>query len=559
MKFDIVIVGGGSAGSVLAARLSEDPNLSVCVLEAGIDTPPGKEPDAIRDTYYSTLYEPSLFWGDLQVRFNASRPESAAPKRYEQAKVLGGGSSVNAMIGLRGLPSDFDEWSLPGWSWGDVLPYFRKLENDRDFAGPLHGQDGPIPIRRHRRNQWPGFCEAVATHLEANGWPHVPDMNGAPANGLFQVPMTSTETQRMSSAMAYLTKQVRARPNLKVICNAMVDTLRIDNLHVTGVHALIDGSRVDIDASQVIVSAGAIHSPALLQRSGIGPREVVERAGVVSILDLPGVGANLHDHPMVSIASHLKKSARQADTPRAAANLGLRYDSGVQGCHPSDMYVSVANKGSWHAVGRQIGALVMCLYKPYSRGSVKIVSSDFQQEPLVDFNLLDDPRDEARMIRAVRLAADIYASQPLKRAINAAFPSGLSDRVRQLNVVSTGNRILSAIGARLLDGPPFLRTWLLEHVVNEGPTLNDLTSDEAKMTSWIREKVIAFYHPVGTCRMGPAHDDMSVVDTEGRVHGIGGLRVVDASIIPTIPRANTNLPTIMIAEKIADAIKRPEH
>ena len=552
--FDHVIVGGGSAGAALAARLSAHPGLRVCLLEAGPDTPPGQVPDNVLDTYYSAYYDPSLFWPGLRVQFNATRAAGRPARPYEQARIMGGGSSVNAMIGMRGLPDDYEEWAalgLDGWGWDDVLPHFRRLENDLDHGGPLHGRDGPITIRRTPRAQWPAFCEAVARHLEGEGWAHHPDMNGAPANGLFEVPMTNTPQRRVSSAIGYLTAEVRRRPNLHIVGQAFVERVLFQGRQAEGVSVLIGGQRHTVRAREVTVCAGALQSPALLQRSGVGPAALLQSLGVAVVADRPGVGANLQDHPPISVACHLQPQGRQRPALRTAANLGLRYDSGVPGCAGSDMYVSVTNKASWHAVGHQLGALVICLYKPYSRGSVRIASAAPEAPPDVDFNMLADERDVARLSDAVRRAAAIYASPTLRTVTNEVFPSALSERIRRLNVLTPRNRWLAACGAPLLDGPAVLRRWLLRHVVNPGLTLPDLLASETVLQDWLKDRVTGFYHPVGTCRMGVAGDDQAVVDAQGRVHGVVGLRVADASIMPTIPRANTNLSTLMIAENLA--------
>jgi 5-(hydroxymethyl)furfural/furfural oxidase len=556
--FDYVIVGAGSAGAVLAGRLTKNPRIRVALLEAGPDNPPGEEPPEIRDTYYSAFFKPEFFWPDLRVHFQAADPNHPEPgRRYEQARIVGGGSAVNAMIALRGLPGDFDEWvaaGATGWGWHDVLPYYRKLEADLDFKGEGHGAAGPIPVRRHRRDQWPLFCQAVAANLETRGWKFVDDMNGGPANGICRVPVSSTPAQRISAAMGYLTPEARKRPNLSLRPDAYVEKIIFEGSRAVGVSVRIGSQLQIVKGAEIIIAAGALHSPAILLRSGIGPAQDLKSLGIDVIADLPGVGRNLQDHPAVSVGCHLKPLARQPRSLRAAPNAALRYDSGAAGCAPNDMYVSVTNKASWHALGEQLGALVVCVYKPYSRGQVALSSPDPMSEPSVNFNLLSDARDLQRLAAGVRLVRDIYASRELREVTNEIFLTSYSERVRALNRMSMANRLRANAAAIAMDGPGALRNWLVRNVITPGPSIDEVLGKEEALHDWLRERATAFYHPVGTCRMGTNQDLGAVVDAECRVRNVACLRVIDASVMPTIPRANTNLTTIMIGERMADRL-----
>lgn len=553
--FDYIIVGAGTAGCVLAGRLSGKPGNEVLLIEAGRDTPPGQEPATIRDCYPRSYGDPGFFWPDLIAEVGADRGDGQPPfiRRFEQARVMGGGSAIMGMVALRGTPADYDEWALygaDGWNWDGVLPYFKRLENDLDFRGPLHGAEGPIPIRRHLANSWPPFCRAVGESLASRGFDRLEDLNAEFQDGVGPVPMSNRPQGRVSSAMGYIGADVRRRPNLHIATDSSVEVILFEGLQATAVVARTPRGREQFRAKNVIVSAGAIHSPTVLLRSGIGPAADLQRAGVRVVADLPGVGTNLQNHALVTLAVHLKAGSVQPAGQRAWGQNCLRFSSGHAHCPPSDMLMFAVNKTSWHPLGRRVGSLGVGVYKSFSRGAVTLHSADPTVAPQIRFRLLSDERDRERLIDGIALAANVLADPRVAATYNESFlPDGAL--VRKLNLPRFHNWWRGLAISAVLDGAGPLRRRLLGAGVFDPAKL-------ASQRSLVRDIVLRtagpMGHVAGTCRMGRADDGSAVVDSRCRVHGIHGLRVVDGSVMPSIVRANTNLPITMIAEKAADAI-----
>lgn len=537
--FDQVIIGGGSAGCILAARLSEDPGCKVVLIEAGADTPPGNVPADIEDVF------PTSYANTAYFRHGTGEAGSGG---FLQPCVMGGGSSVMGMWAQRGQPSDYDSWvaaGAKGWGWADVLPAFKRVETDLDFGGALHGTAGPIPIRRHFREQWPGFASAIAVAAEREELPYRLDINSDFSDGIFPLSVANDGKRRVSSASGYLTEEVRGRANLSIWARARVQRLHILKGEVVAVEIRRpDGTIQTVVGRNFIVSAGAIHSPALLLRSGVGPAEELLCLGIAPKVDLP-VGRGLQNHCSVNIGAWLKREARQHRGLRTYGLATIRISSGFEGVPGGDLRIQVVCKTGPYAHSNRIGMLNATLYGPVSRGSVTLLSSDPQHPPKVDFALLSADIDRQRMAQVIGKSLQLLRDPAVRAVSDSAVFLGPNSLVRRLNRPSVTNRFLSYLIASFVDAPEPLRDLIMRFAGK--PIDLDGPIDPTALTNL----AAPVFHPVGTCSMGRPGDARTVVDPHCRVIGIRNLSVVDASIMPSIPTAGTFLPTMMIAEHAA--------
>jgi choline dehydrogenase len=530
-SFDYIIIGAGSAGCVLANRLSANPNHSVCLIEAG---PPDYSPWIhLPIGYGKTMWDPSVNW-----KFHTEPdPEmNNRPIYWPRGKCLGGSSSINGLIFIRGQKEDYDHWhdlGNDGWSWDEVLPYFKKAEGNDRLGEPLHSQIGPLRASSIKKTH--PLVEAFIKSANQLGVPTTDDFNNLQQEGVGYYQLSTHNGLRCSAAKAYL-KPIKSRQNLSIITNAQVSKILFKDQQAVGIEYIQGGSKHQITSQkEIILSAGALQSPQLLQLSGIGPANLLQKFGIPIVHDSPGVGKNLQDHLQYRLIYELNQNIStnvELSSLMGRIKIGLDwllFRSGPLsiGINQGGLFTKVMPQSKTPDIQFHLATLSadmaggkvhpfpgftmsVCQLRPESRGYVEIASPDPLTPPKMVANYLTTEHDRATSIAAVKFARKIAQTNPLQGLIRREIKPERAESDEDL----------------------------LEFCRNNGATI---------------------FHPTGTCQMGPSHQKDAVLDCELRVRGVGGLRVVDCSAMPTLPSGNTNWPAVMMGERAADLILQDQN